>query len=77
MIRCNQIFCWPCDECVWLKAVSPEDVTRSVPSGPKWVHSNEISRREDQGIGKVYFDSICMARSRPSMVIGYMRSLIS
>ena len=77
MIRCNQIFCWPCDECVWLKAVGLEGVARALPSGTKWVHSNEISRREDPGGRKVYFDSICMARSRPSMVIGYMRSLIN
>ena len=77
MIRCNQIFYWPCDECMWLKAVGPEEVIRGVPSKAKWVHSNEISRRGDYGFRKIYLDSICMARSRPSMVIGYMRSLIN
>ncbi len=77
MIRCNQIFCWPCDKCRWLKAVGPEDVIRDIPSEAKWLHSNEISRKGDDGVRKGYFDSICIARSRPSMVIGYMRSLIS
>ena len=77
MIRCNQIFCWPCDKCRWLRAVGPRGVTSGRPSEAKWLHSNEISRRGDKVVRKTYFDSICIARSKPSMVIGYMRSLIS
>ena len=62
---------------MWLKAVGPEGMICGVPSKAKWVHSNEISRRGDDIVRKVYFDSICIARSSPSIVIGYMRSLIS
>jgi len=55
MIRCNQIFCWPCDKCRWLKAVGSRDVISGRPSEAKWLHSNEISRREDWGGRKTLF----------------------